>query len=342
MNNLAERLPAGSYVRAAWVGLQDTAPRDALIGMHARVDSCEPSAWQHPDLIQTYSPRWAVYVLPVEDFGVFTIGRLPLDVDERRTIDDLADKICRSLDGTERRGLGPDLDPRGACASGRLALRWTTSALYVREVPRPEIDFEEAHKELARRHLHAFGPTTVDAFAWWAGVSKPDAQEIWRMLAPELLPVDLEDHRHLGPPLRPHQRQARRPPIRQNPIHHRSRSPIAPHPQRNHVPHPHRTPLAASPHSLVARLLLLPRVVASSPPRASADVGGSTIFPSELDVFGWRKTSSPIGKLVEFVRYPVKSWVPGRLFGTRTRTPAANLGQDRQDQSIAVASFTVR
>jgi hypothetical protein len=191
VNHLAERLPAGSYVQAARFGLQDTAPRDALIGMHARVESCEPSAWQHPCLIQTYSPRAAVYVLPTEDFGVFTIGRQPLDEDKRRVIGELAAEICRGLAGTERRGgRGPELRP--ACASGRLALRWTTSALYVREVPPPEIDFVEAHKELCRRHVHAFGPSTAEAFGWWSGLSRADANDVWQLLAPELLPVDLE------------------------------------------------------------------------------------------------------------------------------------------------------
>jgi Winged helix DNA-binding domain len=190
VNHLAERLPADSYVQAARFGLQDTAPRDALIGMHARVEACEPSAWQHPGLIQTYSPRAAVYVLPTEDFGVFTIGRLPLGEDKRRVIDEMAAEICRSLAGIERRGGSRELRP--ACASGRLALRWTTSALYVREVSRPEIDFGEAHRELCRRHLHAFGPTTAEAFGWWAGLSRTDANEVWQMLAPELLPVDLE------------------------------------------------------------------------------------------------------------------------------------------------------
>ncbi|HET6292758.1 MAG TPA: crosslink repair DNA glycosylase YcaQ family protein [Kribbella sp.] len=190
VNRLAERLPAGSYVQAARFGLQDTAPRDALIGLHARVEDCEPSAWQAPGLIQTYSPRAAVYVLPAEDFGVFTIGRMPLDEGQRRAIDQLAAEICRDLAGTERRGGRHEL--RGVCASGRLALRWTTSALYFREVPRPEIDFVEAHKELCRRHLQAFGPTTAEAFAWWSGLSRADAKEVWGLLAPELLSVDLE------------------------------------------------------------------------------------------------------------------------------------------------------
>jgi hypothetical protein len=190
VNHLAERLPAGSYVEAARFGLQDTAPRDALIGLHARVEACEPSAWKHPGLIQTYSPREAVYVLPLEDFGVFTVGRLPLDEDARRMIEESAAETCGRLAGAERRGGGGI--PRSAFAGGRLALRWTTSALYVREVPRPEIDFFEAHQELCRRHLRAFGPTTAEAFGWWAGLSRADAVEVWKTLLPELLPVELE------------------------------------------------------------------------------------------------------------------------------------------------------
>jgi hypothetical protein len=189
VNHLTERLPAGAYLQAAYFGLQDTAPRDALIGMHARVKNSEPSAWEHPDLTQSYSPRGAVYVLPKRDLGIFTIGRLPLDEEQRRPIEQAADKICQLLDGEERRGGHPDL--RTACASGRLTLRWTTSALYAREVPRPNVDFEEAHRELCRRHVEAFGPTTPAAFAWWSGLSPRDAREVWRWLAPELLPVDL-------------------------------------------------------------------------------------------------------------------------------------------------------
>jgi Winged helix DNA-binding domain len=78
----------------------------------------------------------------------------------------------------------------GACASGRIAVRWTTSALYVSEVPRPETDFDEAHTELCSRHIHAFGPTMPGAFAWWAGLPPQDARQVWTRLAGELLPVD--------------------------------------------------------------------------------------------------------------------------------------------------------
>jgi hypothetical protein len=192
VNNLSRRLAAGSYVEAAYVGLQDTAPRDALVGMHARVQACQPSAWQDPRLIQTYSPRRAVYVLPADDFGVFTVGRLPRDPQTRKALEDLAEEVCRQLAGQETRGA--TLRAREVCATGRIAVRWTTSALFVREHPRPAIDPEVARLELCRRHVHAFGPTTAAAFAWWAGVSAREAKRTFDLMAGELVPVDLEGH----------------------------------------------------------------------------------------------------------------------------------------------------
>lgn len=193
VNNLSRRLPAGSYAEAAYVGLQDTAPRDALLGLHARVAECEPSAWEHPRLIQTYSPRAAVYVLPRDDFGVFTVGRLPRDPVARQSLEDRAERACRELADQPQPALRMP-GHRGLCATGRFAVRWTTSALHVSEHPRPSIDPEAARIELCRRHVHAFGPTTPAAFAWWAGVSPPDAKRTFDVLAPELMPVDYDGH----------------------------------------------------------------------------------------------------------------------------------------------------
>jgi hypothetical protein len=190
VNNLSRRLPAGSYVEAAYAGLQDTAPRDALLGLHARVADCEPSAWEHPGLIQTYSPRRAVYVLPRDDFGVFTVGRLPRDPAEREALEDRADRVCAELAGQPQQTGG--LRDRGVCVTGRFEVRWTTSSSRIWERPRPSIDQEAARIELCRRHVHAFGPTTPAAFAWWAGVSARDAQYSFDAIAAELTAVDYE------------------------------------------------------------------------------------------------------------------------------------------------------
>src|SRR5215510_8293735 len=85
-NDLVTRLPPGSYERAARHALQDSYPRSALLSLHARVEGCEPSAWEAERLIQTYSPRAAVHVLPVADWAVYTVGRLPLDPAARQYV----------------------------------------------------------------------------------------------------------------------------------------------------------------------------------------------------------------------------------------------------------------
>jgi hypothetical protein len=195
VNNLSGRLPAGSYAEAAFAGLQDTAPRDALLGLHARVADCEPSAWEHPLLIQTYSPRRAVYVLPKDDFGIFTVGRLPRDPVERQSLEHRAERASRELASQPGPASRLPDEDRGVCATGRFVVRWTTSSLQIWEQPRPVIEPEAARIELCRRHVRAFGPTTPAAFAWWAGVSRADAGRSFDVLAPELLAVDYDGRR---------------------------------------------------------------------------------------------------------------------------------------------------
>ena len=58
---LDERLPRGpaSLRRAAWVGLQDSMPRAALLSIHARVEGTQPSTWEDPTLVQLWGPRYS-------------------------------------------------------------------------------------------------------------------------------------------------------------------------------------------------------------------------------------------------------------------------------------------
>jgi Winged helix DNA-binding domain len=71
---------------------------------------------------------------------------------------------------------------------------WRTCLPGDQEHPRPSIDPGAARIELCRRHIHAFGPTTPAAFAWWAGVSSRDGQHSFAVLAPELMPVDYDGY----------------------------------------------------------------------------------------------------------------------------------------------------
>ncbi|HVX45031.1 MAG TPA: crosslink repair DNA glycosylase YcaQ family protein [Mycobacteriales bacterium] len=197
VNHLATRMAPGSYPEAAHVALQDTVPRSALLSLHARVSGCEPAAWEDPRLVQTYSPRAAVHVVPERDLGVFTIGRLPDDPEERRATEDLAERICRVAgpDWMDRRDLPAELQPelRRAVTTGRLVIRWDTRSIRIRQVPPPAIERDDARLELCRRHIHAFGPTNPVALAWWAGISTADARNTWERLAGELIEVTVDE-----------------------------------------------------------------------------------------------------------------------------------------------------
>ena len=62
---------------SAWVGLQDSVPRAALLSLHARVDDIEPDDWNHSSLIGVWGPRFSAYVVFERDRACFTLGRLP-------------------------------------------------------------------------------------------------------------------------------------------------------------------------------------------------------------------------------------------------------------------------
>ena len=179
VGSLDERLPRGarSLRRAAWVGLQDSMPRAALLQIHARVEGTEPSSWEHPALVQVWGPRYSTYVVPARDFALFTRGRLPDEGKTREKAEDYAARLHAFLDGrrmTDRelgRGLGVDNRLRYATLTGTVLIRWEGArAPLVWTVPTPEIEPRAARLELARRYLHVFGPTTPESFARWAGI----------------------------------------------------------------------------------------------------------------------------------------------------------------------------
>jgi hypothetical protein len=128
--------------------------------------------------------------------GVFTLGRLPADPAKRASIDQAAERVCQALAGHDVRATALPDDVSGllrqAAASGRIALRWTTSALYVREISPPDDDPRQARLALCRRHLTSCGPSTPDAFAWWAEITLAQARRTWRELADELVVVDFD------------------------------------------------------------------------------------------------------------------------------------------------------
>ena len=195
---LDERLPNGSRSlrQAAWAGLQDSMPRAAVLSIHARVAGTSPTTWEDTSLVQVWGPRYQVYVVPARDHALFTLARLPPTGKIRARAEELAAKLEAVLDGGRMRdrdaapAIGVGNAIRYATLTGRLAIRWEGArAPLVWVVPPPAIGAEEALLELARRHLHVFGPTTPTAFARWAGVGAREAVRAHEQLAPELIPV---------------------------------------------------------------------------------------------------------------------------------------------------------
>lgn len=199
VGGLDERLPAGpsSLRRAAWVGLQDSMPRAALLSIHARVQGTEPSTWEDPSLVQLWGPRFSAYVVAASDVGLFTLARLPEDGAARTRATDTAARLHAMLDGRRMpygeagRALGQSPNSlRYGAPTGTILIRWDGARQpTVWTVPPPEIEAHDARLELARRYLHILGPTTPEAFAGWAGIKPPVGRATFDALAGSLTPV---------------------------------------------------------------------------------------------------------------------------------------------------------
>jgi hypothetical protein len=182
---------------AATAGLQDSMPRAALLSIHARVSETGPTTWEEPPLVQVWGPRYSAFAIAERDRAVFTLGRLPEAAKARRRAEDVADRLEAAL-GNERMDVRDaarlvDLHPnalRYAAPTGRFLIYWDGARQpIIWTVPAPELDPMEARRELARRHLHVFGPNTAAAFASWAGVRPKEAEETFNALAKESIPV---------------------------------------------------------------------------------------------------------------------------------------------------------
>lgn len=195
---LDERVPLSpeSLRRAAWAGLQDSMPRAALLSLHARVEGVEPSTWEHSSLAQLWGPRYSVYVVAQLDFALFSLGRLPDNTKGRQRAERMAERLHAHLDGgrmTDREAagaLGVGNGIRYAATTGSVAIRWEGArAPVIWSVDPADLDPADACRELARRYLHIFGPTTPESFGRWAGISRRAAAGAFASLEGSLLPV---------------------------------------------------------------------------------------------------------------------------------------------------------
>lgn len=79
---------------------------------------------------------------------------------------------------------------RCAAPTGRFLIHWDGARQpLIWNVPAPAVDPLEARLELARRHLHIFGPATSDSFASWAGIRPKTAEASFDALNSELIKV---------------------------------------------------------------------------------------------------------------------------------------------------------
>ena len=199
VNALDERLPSGpdSLREAAWAGLQDSMPRAALLSIHARVEGTTPSTWEDPSLVQLWGPRFSAYVVAARDLAVFSLGRLPDDDKKRRRATETAARLHAFLGGRKmtygEAGHAMGRHPnslRYAAPTGTVLMRWDGARRpTIWTVPAPDVDPAEARLELARRHLHIFGPTTPWAFEQWAGIKPPVGRAVFEALTASLTPV---------------------------------------------------------------------------------------------------------------------------------------------------------
>jgi len=196
---LDERLARSprSLETAAIAGLQDSMPRAALLSLHARVSGTGPETWEEPPLVQLWGPRYSAFVIAERDRALFTLGRMPEAPKARQRAEETADRLEEALGGDRMDcrdaarivGLHPNA-LRYAAPTGRFLIYWDGARQpLIWNVPAPEIDPFEARIELARRHLHVFGPSTSDSFASWAGVRPQPAAATFDFLSSELIAV---------------------------------------------------------------------------------------------------------------------------------------------------------
>src|SRR5881398_1190 len=212
---LHRRLPPGRLVEAAFAGLQDSAPRSAVLALHARVKDVSPSAWKDPRFVQVWGPRGAVYVVPSRDVAVFTLGRSPRNPVLAAAVRAAAEKAKRAFRKRQAQPGGSLSDRaagvnfrelRIASMTGALRIEWDGATTSWRLVEPPTEAAEPARLELARRFLRSVGPSTPQEFAWWSGGwagsygastrgELSDAQQTFRSLEKELTEVEVAGRR---------------------------------------------------------------------------------------------------------------------------------------------------
>jgi hypothetical protein len=198
---LDEKLPAGELVAAARPGLQDSSPRSGVLSLHARAAGVASEDWSDGHLTQVWGPRGAIYLIPKEDLGVFTLGLLPRDGERVATLSTQARRVIRMLDGRPQSTraileaiptLGSLRELLWTATTGWFLPIWDAAATAVYPAEPADADPEECRVELGRRFLHYLGPSTTKGLQWWTGSSDADAVATMAALGPELATVTVD------------------------------------------------------------------------------------------------------------------------------------------------------
>src|SRR3989440_860388 len=161
---LHRRLPPGRLVDAAFAGLQDSAPRSAVLALHARVKDVSPFAWRDPRFVQVWGPRGAVYVVPSRDVAVFTLGRSPRNPVLAAAVRTAPEKAKRAVRNRQtqaerflsNRAAGMNFrELRIASMTRAGSIEWDGATTSWRLVEAPAEAAEPARLGLARRLLRA-------------------------------------------------------------------------------------------------------------------------------------------------------------------------------------------
>lgn len=189
---------------AAALGLQDSAPRSAVLSLHARVARVDVDAWQSPRLVQVWGPRGSIYLVPRADRALFSIGLAPRDEDARAELGSAAEGLVAHLQGlpagapVPAEALRTDRTGRLAVTvTGRVSVVWDGRGISYQVEDPPEMDVETARIGLARRFLEVFAPATHRHFARWAGIDNADAELSLRALGDETATVNFRQEERL-------------------------------------------------------------------------------------------------------------------------------------------------
>ena len=195
---IGDRLSHRRLATACASGLQDSAPRSAVLSLAARAADVQPDDWKAPGLTQVFGPRGAIYVVPETDVPVFTLGLLPRNADRLARLQEVAEQAHQVLAGEPMRQRDldaalPDVannrELRWAACLGTLAPVWDAVDTIIHPIAKPEMDIEAARHELARRFFRYLGPATAADLQWWTAGDRRDTAETMAGLAGELTRV---------------------------------------------------------------------------------------------------------------------------------------------------------